>query len=67
MELAIQIQNLDEAVCISHCDNNFGKDMNPSFLPSVIGKYKSRQDYLAMVRQPVCEKKNFKFKPSALY
>ena len=33
-----RVQNLDEAVCISHCANILGEDMNPFILPPVISK-----------------------------
>ena len=29
MDTVEQVQILDEAVCISHCANTFGKGMNP--------------------------------------
>ena len=38
MELANQVQTLDEAVCISLQTNGLGKGMNPSVLPPAIGK-----------------------------
>ena len=38
MDVAIQVQILDEAVCISHRTNTFGKGMHPTILPLVIDK-----------------------------
>ena len=32
------VQNLDEAVCISHSTNTLGKGMNPTIFPSAMGK-----------------------------
>ena len=34
MDKANQVENLDEAVCISLCANVLRKDMNPSLLPA---------------------------------
>ena len=34
MDIATQVQNLDEAVCISHSANTVGKGMYPIILPS---------------------------------
>ena len=36
MELSTQIQNLDEAVCVSIRTNNFGKGMNPTVFQQYI-------------------------------
>ena len=33
-----RVQILDEADCISHCTNTFGKGMNPIILPPAMGK-----------------------------
>ena len=38
MGTAIRVQNLDEADCISHRTNIFGKGMNPIILPPAMGK-----------------------------
>ena len=38
MELVMQVQILSEAICISLCTNALGKGMNPSVLPSAMGK-----------------------------
>ena len=38
MDTATQVQNLDEAVYISHSANTLGKAMNPILFFSVIGK-----------------------------
>ena len=38
MELAIRVQFLDEAICVSLCVNVLGKGMNQSFLSSTMGK-----------------------------
>ena len=35
---ATRVQTLDEAVCISHSANTFGKSINPLILPSAMGK-----------------------------
>ena len=35
---AIRVQMLNEAVCISHGANTFGKCMNPTILPTPMGK-----------------------------
>ena len=37
-----EFNNLEEAVCISHSSNIFGKDMNRIILPPAIGNYKAR-------------------------
>ena len=39
MNTTTRVQNLKEAVCISHGANIFGKGMNPTILPPAIGKY----------------------------
>ena len=39
MDTATQVQNLDEAVCISHCTNILRKGMNPTILLLAMGKY----------------------------
>ena len=38
MDMVIKIQNLDEAVCISHRINSFRKGIDPTILPPSIGK-----------------------------
>ena len=38
MESAIRVQILNEAVCVSLQTNTLKKNMNPSLLPSVMGK-----------------------------
>ena len=38
MESANQVQALDEGVDISLCPNDSGKIMNPSHLPTIMGK-----------------------------
>ena len=38
MDLAIQVQILDDAICISLCTNALGKGMNPSVLSQTTGK-----------------------------
>ena len=38
MNTAIQVQTLDEAVCISLSTNTLGKGMNPTILPPAMGK-----------------------------
>ena len=38
MDEAIQVQNLDEAVCISHHINTFGKSMDLTIHPPAINK-----------------------------
>ena len=38
MDTANQVQNLDEADCISHNPNTFGKGMNVIILPPAMGK-----------------------------
>ena len=38
MESTAQVQIPDEAFCFSLCANTFGKGMNPSDLPPVMGK-----------------------------
>ena len=43
------------------------KSMNPYILPPAIGKYLGRLGFLALVKQSVYEKENFKFKPDVLY
>ena len=57
---------MDEAVCISHSANTFGKDMNPAILPSVMGKEYDRFSSLILVWQLVKEKENSEFKPVKL-
>ena len=38
MDMANWVQNLEEAVCISHCANTLEKGMNPTILPPAMGK-----------------------------
>ena len=38
MDPAVQVQNLNEAVCFSHSSNTFEKVTNPMILPLVMGK-----------------------------
>ena len=38
MDMVIWVQILDQAVCISHSANTFGKGMNPIILPPTMGK-----------------------------
>ena len=38
MDTATRVQNLNEAVCISHNANNLGKYMDPSILTLSLGK-----------------------------
>ena len=38
MDMATQVQILDEADCISHSTNTLGKGMNPIILPPAMGK-----------------------------
>ena len=38
MDLAIWVQILNEAVCISNNSNIFGKGMNPTILPPAMSK-----------------------------
>ena len=45
MDTMIQVQFLDEAVCILDHTNTFGKGMNPTILPPNMGS-------LNLIRQP---------------
>ena len=36
--MATRVQDLDEAVCISHSTNTLGKGMNPAILPQAMVK-----------------------------
>ena len=38
MDQATQAQILNEAICISHIANIFGKGMHPTILPPAMGK-----------------------------
>ena len=38
MDRATRVQILDAAVCISHCVNTLGKDINPIILSPDMGK-----------------------------
>ena len=38
MDMATQVQILDEAVCISHSVNILGKGINPIILPTAMDK-----------------------------
>ena len=38
MDMATQVQILDEIDCISHSTNTLGKGINPIILPSAMGK-----------------------------
>ena len=38
MDMATQVQILDETDCISHYTNTLGKGMNPIILPPAMGK-----------------------------
>ena len=38
MKLTIQVQILDEAICISHYTNTLEKGMNTTILPQTVGK-----------------------------
>ena len=38
MDMAVQVQILDEVVRISHSTNTFGKGMNLTILPPTMGK-----------------------------
>ena len=38
MDMATQVQILDETDCISHGTNTLGKGMNPIMLPPAMGK-----------------------------
>ena len=56
MELSIQVQILDEAVCISLCANALGKGMNLSVLPPAMEKYYDWMGSLLSVKQLVQER-----------
>ena len=65
MNMMIQVQFLDEVVCISHILNSaniLGKGMHLSVFSLARDKY-SRLGSLALVWQPVKEKENSGFKP----
>ena len=49
MDMATQVQILDETDCISHSTNTLGKGINPIILPPAMGKIGSS----ALVRQLV--------------
>ena len=51
--MAIQVQILDKAVCISHSVNTLGKNMNPIILPPAISKQYSKLGFLILVWRPV--------------
>ena len=53
MELAIPVQILDEAVCISYSANVLEKDMNPTILPPAKCKWLGRLGSLTLVWQLV--------------
>ena len=38
MKTVTRVQILDEAACISHSTNIFGKDMNPTIIPPAMDK-----------------------------
>ena len=38
MDIVTRVQFLDKTVCISHSTNTLGKGMNPTILPSAMGK-----------------------------
>ena len=38
MDMAYQVQNLDEAVCISHRANTLENGINPTILPTALSK-----------------------------
>ena len=62
MDKAIWVQILDKIIFISHQSNTFGKCMNPTLLPPVMGKQQSRLGSSTMVWQLVKEKENSEFK-----
>ena len=66
MDMATQVQILDEVDCILYSTNTHGKGMNPIILLPTIGKEKSRLGSLALIRQPVKEKENSQLKPIGL-
>ena len=52
IDTAIQVQIMDEVVCILLSANTFGKGMNPSHLsPQATGKYYGRLVSVALVKQ----------------
>ena len=63
MDSANRVQIQDEADCISHSINTLEKSMNLIILPPVMDKYQDSMCALALVRQPVWEKKNSELKP----
>ena len=64
--VAIGVQILDKAVCVSLGANAFGKGINPSLLPAAIDKYQDRLNCLDFIRQPVTKKETSVFKPAVL-
>ena len=38
VDTAARVQILNEAVCVSHSANTLGKSMNPTILPTAMGK-----------------------------
>ena len=53
MDMATQIQILNQAVSISHSTNTLGICINPIILPPVMGKVVGQTDTLALVWKPV--------------
>ena len=39
VDMAIQIQIMDKVIYISHSTNTYEKGINPTILPSALGKY----------------------------
>ena len=53
MGLEIQVQILNQVVCVSLCANAFRKGMNPSILCLPMDKLSDTLDSLALIKQPV--------------
>ena len=58
MDIETQVQNLDEAVCISQCTNTLGKSIIPTVLPPAMAIKQGSLDSLTFVWQPVEENEN---------
>ena len=59
MDTVIQVQTLDEAVCISYRTNSFGKGVNPTIPHSAMVEIVGQAELFS---KPVEEKKNSEFK-----
>ena len=49
MDMAIQVQILNEAICISYSANTLGKGMNPIIFPLAIGEIVGQTGFFKLI------------------